>query len=608
MNNQRWIRILALLVLVAGAAPGRAVAQTKAAPSPKLRLSPCRLPGWNEDVRCGQYEVFEDRRAKTGRTISLRIVVVPARAPKAAPDPIFYFMGGPGGSAVDTITRAGSEFLASLRRDRDLVFVDQRGTGGSNPLVCDLYGDKSDMTAYFGTLFPTERLTACRDALGKVANLELYTTTIAMEDLDEVRSALGYDTINLLGGSYGSTAAMAYLRQFPKHVRTATLLGVAPPDMKLPLPFARGVQNALDKLFADCAADARCHEGFPDPKADLLGALERFENGPLTVQTFNPIAKRMQTVRLTRQMFVDLVRVMLYTPEYSKTLPLLLRQSSRGDFVAFVSMGYLYFRGFDDLIARGMHFCVVCAEDLPFITDADIAREMTGTLYGDDRMKAYQRLCALWPRGAAPKDFATPVKSDVPVLLVSGEADPVTPPWLAEQAAKHFPNGRHVSVPHTGHFFDFDCVDALVATFVAKGSAKDLDVSCLARIGRPAFVTEAMVEAVRRSQSGESRAPVAGEEVWEGVLDVGAAKLRLALRIAKAEDGSLTAVLDSLDQNARGLPVDTITRKDSTLRFEMAAIGAVYEGTIDAGGSTVTGTWKQGGRTWPLEFKRGSSQ
>jgi pimeloyl-ACP methyl ester carboxylesterase len=374
--------------------------------------------------------------------------------------------------------------------------------------------------------------------------------------------------------------------------------------MKLPLPFAKGVQNALDKLFADCAADPRCREGFPDPKADLLGALKRFDGGPVTVETFNPIAKRMQTVTLTRATFVDLVRVMLYTPEFSKTLPLLLRQSSRGDFVSFVSVGYLYFRSLDDLIARGMHFCVVCAEDLPFITDADIAREMTGTLYGDDRMKAYQKLCAVWPRGAAPKDFATPVKSDAPVLLVSGEADPVAPPWLAEQAAKHFPNGRLVSVPHTGHFFDFECVDALVATFVAKGSAKDLDVSCLARIERPTFVTEAMVEAIRRSQSGESRAPAGDEEVWEGVLDVGAAKLRLALRISKAADGSLAAVMDSLDQNARGLPVDTIARKDSTLRFEMSAIGAVYEGTIGADGSTVSGTWKQGGRTWPLVFTR----
>jgi pimeloyl-ACP methyl ester carboxylesterase len=427
-----------------------------------------------------------------------------------------------------------------------------------------------------------------------------------MEDFDEVRAALGYDTINLLGGSYGSTAAMVYLRQYPKHVRTATLVGVAPPDMKLPLPFAKGVQNALDKLFADCAADARCHEGFPDPKAELLGSIKRFENGPVTVQTYNPIAKRMQTVTLTRPLFVDLVRVMLYVPEYSKTLPLLLRQTSRGDFAAFVSVGYLYSRGFDDLIARGMHFCVVCAEDLPFVTDADIAREMTGTFYGDDRMKAYRRLCEFWPRGTAPKDFATPVKSDVPVLFVSGEADPVTPPWLAEEAAKHFPNGRHVSVPHTGHFFDFACVDALTTAFVAKGSTKDLDVSCLAQISRPAFVTEAMVEAIRRSQSGESRPPAAGEEDWEGVLDVGAAKLRLALRISKAADGSLTAVVDSPDQNVTGLPVDAITSKNATLHFEMAAIDAVYEGTIGADGSTVAGKWKQGGRTWPLTFKKKS--
>src|SRR5215813_15147924 len=165
----------------------------------KLQLEPCRLPVSSEDVRCGRYEVYENRQSKTGRKISLRVVVAPALANKPAPDPIFYFAGGPGGSAVDTLQRAGKVYLANLRKERDLVFVDQRGTGGSNPLACNLHGDANDVKSYFGPLFSPDTVRECRSQLEKVADLTLYSTATAMEDIDQVRAALGYDKINLYG-------------------------------------------------------------------------------------------------------------------------------------------------------------------------------------------------------------------------------------------------------------------------------------------------------------------------------------------------------------------------------------------------------------------------
>ena len=171
---------------------------------------------------------------KPGRKIALNLILLPASSGKAAPDAIFYLLGGPGGAAT---TQAGASFMPRLRRDRDVVLVDQRGTGASNPLACNMYGDKPDMRAYFGA-FPVEKLRACREQLEKVANLKLYTTSIAMDDLDDVRAAFGYERINLDGGSYGSTAALVYLRQHPDHVRTVTISGVAPPNAKIPLSFA----------------------------------------------------------------------------------------------------------------------------------------------------------------------------------------------------------------------------------------------------------------------------------------------------------------------------------------------------------------------------------
>src|SRR5262245_23534672 len=396
LNEASMLRIKSLLFILSALSfvtAQNAAAQTQPATAPrqKLTLEPCRLPGWNEDVRCGQYEVYENRQANSGRKISLRVVVAPALSERAAPDPVFYFSGGPGGSAVETISKAGKGYLAGLRRERDLVFVDQRGTGGSNPLVCNLYGDKNDMAAFFGQLFAPERLRACRAELEKVADLKLYSTPIAMDDLDEVRSALGYDKINLYGGSYGSTAALAYLRQYPQRVRTATVVGVAPPDMKLPLPFGRGVQRALESVFADCAAEEKWRAAFPSPMAELDTAGKLLEKAPASFETINPFTQQPQKVVLTREAFGEAIRALLYVPEFSRWLPLLAHQAARGEFGLFAPVAFQRMRALEDQIARGMHFSVVCGEDMQFITAADADRELAGTFYGDYRLKAYCR-------------------------------------------------------------------------------------------------------------------------------------------------------------------------------------------------------------------------
>jgi pimeloyl-ACP methyl ester carboxylesterase len=495
-----------------------------------------------------------------------------------------------------------------FRRDRDLVFVDQRGTGESNPLACNLYPDKNDMAAYFNEVLSLDRLRACRLELEKVADLKLYSTSTAMDDFDEVRAALGYEKINLFGGSYGSTAALAYLRQYPVRVRTATILGVAPPDMKLPLPVIKGVQNAVDRVFADCAADEKCRAAFPNPKGDLDAAIKRLEKEPARFETVNPFTGKSHQVTLTRPVFGEFVRTMLYQQEFSRWLPLLLNKAAAGEFELFATVAFQSFRGIEDQIARGMHFSVVCAEDVPFITDADVALENTGSFYGDYRLQAYRKICEFWPRANVPAAFARPVVSDAPVLLISGEADPVAPPWLAAAAAARLPNGRHITVPHTGHSFSFPCVDNLVAEFVSKGSAKELDVSCVAQIRRPPFITEEMLRAIAKSQmASDDKAAAANELVWQGTLDVGVAKLRLALRLSKGANGEWTGKLDSPDQGTNNLPIDTITWKDQTFRFEMGMIGAVYEGRVTADGAEIAGEWRQQSRAWPLNFKRTSA-
>src|ERR1044072_2830562 len=256
-----------------------------------VQLKPCNNPSLTSDALCVKYEVFENRATRTGRRIPLNIILLPATSSKPAPDQLFYLAGGPGAAATGY---AEAAFMPGLRRNRDVVLVDQRGTGESNPLNCAPFGSREDMRGYFGEQFPVAKIRACRTELEKVADLKLYTTSIAMDDLDEVRAALGYDRINVYGGSYGSTTSLVYLRQHGDHVRSVPIFGTAPPAAKIPLSFARGVQDAINRMFADCAADQACKTAYPDLEAEFKKVIARFDNGPVEIEVPNVYTRGTQ--------------------------------------------------------------------------------------------------------------------------------------------------------------------------------------------------------------------------------------------------------------------------------------------------------------------------
>ena len=448
----------------------------------KVQMKSCSNPDVTRDALCGKYEVFEDRATKSGRKISLNIILLPALSAKPAADALFYLVGGPGGAATSS---ASASFMPRLRRDRDVVLVDQRGTGESNPLACNIFGDKPDMRAWFAE-YPFDKLRACREQLEKVANLKLYTTNIAMDDLDEVRSAFGYDKIDLYGGSYGSTAVMVYLRLHPEHVRTATVFGVAPPNAKIPLSFAKGTQHAVDRLLDDCAADTTCKAAYPKLREEFEAVLKRFDKGPVEVTATNVFTTEKQQLSVTRDAFVDSIRILLYVPQAMAVMPLLIHLAAQGDLAPLVSAGFQVAHQITSQIYRGMQFSVICAEDDPFITDAEIKRESDGTFYGDSRVRLIRRACAEWPRASVPASFLDPIKSNLPVLIVSGELDPVTPPGLAEDAARTLPNSRRLVVHNATHT-SYECVERVIADFIDQGSTQGLDVSCIEQIRRLPF-------------------------------------------------------------------------------------------------------------------------
>jgi pimeloyl-ACP methyl ester carboxylesterase len=436
-----------------------------------------------KNALCGRYEVFENRATKTGRKIALNVVVLPALAEKPAPDPVFYFAGGPGGAASSYVN---APFMIRLRQRREVVMVDQRGTGESNPLQCDVHGDPNNMSGYFGETFPDEKIRACRAELEKIADLRLYTTPIAMADLDEVREALGYDRVNVNGGSYGSTAALAYLRLYPQHVRTAAVSGVAPVDYKMALTFARGVEHALDRLFSDCAADAQCNAAYPNLRKEFAEVVGRLTKSPATFEATNPYNQQKQQITMTREGFMEHIRAALYFPEVMNYLPLLIHDMAGGNYSRFASVSFQVFRQIEGQIARGMHLSVVCSESVPVITEDEIKRESAGTFYGDARVRAYQRACGLWQRGDVPASFRDTRKLDVPVLMISGDFDPVTPPWVGAAALAQYTQGKQVVV-HNGTHSSYECTDRLMAEFIERGTWQGLDTSCVDQVQRLPF-------------------------------------------------------------------------------------------------------------------------
>jgi pimeloyl-ACP methyl ester carboxylesterase len=451
------------------------------------KLKPCRLTGIDEELFCGKLTVFENRETRTGRQIDLNIVVLPAFDQKTKAEPLFDLAGGPGASSAD-----GAGFYAGpgkeYRRRHDVVCVDQRGTGQSNRLAIP---HEKAASYYLSEMYPTDYVKEMRHALEKRADLTKYTTSIAMDDLDDVRAWLGYDRINLLGGSYGTQAALVYMRQHPEHVRSAILLAVAPTDLKMPLHHAESAARAMDLLLGECERDAACHAAFPQIRDDWKNALAQLEQQPARVEYSSDGKAAPTTVEIQRGVFAEKIRTWMYGRDNAARIPMIVHHAAGGDFAPFLQQAIG--PSIPDFVADGMYLSVTCAEDVPFINQEEVAKLNANNPFGNYRVFQQTRACGMWPRGKIPTDFLEPVSSNVPVLIFSGNMDPVTPPEYGEEVAKHLRNSRHIVIAEAGHGVDGlkdpGCVDRIAIEFLDKGDAKNLHVSCVERMAPPPFVT-----------------------------------------------------------------------------------------------------------------------
>lgn len=483
--------VVTLLAVLPAALPAQGPTP-RAEPVRRLLLESCTIDGARTPARCGTFRVPENRHAGVGRTIALRVIVVPpsdtAGAVESRTEPIVVIPGGPGGSITDAAA-TWTRILAEARRSRPVLFVDPRGTGGSAALECSTDSIQPHPARYVRDFLPVDRVRACRADLERRADLTQYTTEAIATDLDDLRHALGYSRLVLYGTSGGTRQAMVYLRRYPDRVRALVLAGVVSRDFRMPLHYARDAQAAFDSLAADCAADGECSRAFPRFAQDFSDVLAALERAPARVPLTADDGTR-DTAVITRDRFAEQVRTLLYQPARAVALPFIVRRAATGDFRAFIQTLVPGAGGRQpNIVAMGHFLSITCAEDVSRIAAESVATLVVGMFLRDYRVAQQVEACRHWPRAPLPDDHFEAVTSMVPTLLISGAADPVTPPRWAEDARRYLPNSAHLVFPDGGHVpLATPCATRVVARFLETLKPRSLDVSCAASFRRPPFV------------------------------------------------------------------------------------------------------------------------
>ena len=464
--------IVAATVIVAAAAGPwpRLAAQPRA-----LNLHSCAPGRAGTGAECGTLTVPENRDRPGGRQIPINFIVLRAATP-GVKHALFLLAGGPGqGSTAMTLTANG--WMQPLRLEMDMVLMDQRGTGGSNSLDCATDIEASPALA-FGHVRDPEVIKRCLAALQPRADLSQYTTDAAVADMEELRVRLGYDKISMYGGSYGTRIAQEYLRRHPDRTRAVVIDGVLPFDVNGPLSYARSLDGSIDRMLANCRETPACQQATPHVTADFAAILKRLDQGPVAT-TVRSASGDAVPVKISRGDFLYAVRGMLYNAGAANELPPMIAQAAAtGDLSAFAQRYWSRAVSMNHSIAYGMHLSVLCPEDVNPVTDAQIDAATKGTRIGSYIVDEYRTACRLWPKANVAADFRTPVTARVPVLLVSGKYDPVTPPELAERVAKSLPLARQIVVQTSGHGSAAGCPRPAVLYLLKTGTFDGMPDVC----------------------------------------------------------------------------------------------------------------------------------
>ena len=438
-----------------------------------LELERCYPHSMFSEAFCGSYSVLEDRSKTDGRKIDLNVMLVPSVRANSTFEPIFIFAGGPGQGAVDVAATVMPSLL-KMNQQRTIVFLDQRGTGSSNPLQCEISTTDSSEV-------PTEELRACIESLS--ADTTMYHTDTLVKDTAEVQKALGFEKINIYGVSYGTRLGLAYLRTYPELVRSAVLDGVAPLDIPIGSDYGEGVRNAFTRMLLDCVGDQACRDAFPNLKTDFE-SLEQKLIEPTAISYLNPKTAELENETIEREDLWGVVQQMLYSPISSSMLPFVINEATQDNWAPLMAWGKMG-EGTFESIPIGLYLSIVCAEDIPRIEpNSTFENQM-----GGNSVSSLNEMCSVWKSATIDTAFFEPVSSAIPILLLSGENDPVTPPKNGEQALQTLSNAKHIIVPGVAHnTLQTECMLNIVREFMETVEPEGLDLSCVSMQKRPPFV------------------------------------------------------------------------------------------------------------------------
>ena len=432
----------------------------------------------------GTINVFEDNIAKKGKKIQLNIEVVAARTDEGKQAPMFIIMGGPGQAATDLVSFF-SEIFEKINLKSDLVFIDQRGTGKSNPLQLKVaYNSLQD---YFRDEFSINRIIKeSYDSLARKNNLENYGTLNAIADIEKIRQEMAYDKINLYGTSYGTRVVIAYANKYPERVRTVTLKGLVPPGLVIPYNFAEDAQRSLDLLINDCMEDSACNYAFPELAKEMKSFFSK--PFPLKIEIEDPGTNQKEQIELSKETVALNLRVLLMSPSLTKTIPYLFTQANKGNYSPLTDMILTIKKSYVHGIYDGMTLCVVCNEDYPVLAKMTLKNE-SQTFLKDYWVQRIRNACSLWNKEKKELPEIIIKKHNVPALIISGNRDAATPPKYGEQALKYFSNGRHLIINQGSHSFDGlrNCVENIICDFVISGQVTHLKTECIDSIEFPAY-------------------------------------------------------------------------------------------------------------------------
>lgn len=441
-------------------------------------------------LMCGTVTVYENPEAQEGNSINLNVVVIPAIRKSASNTPIFWFDGGPGIAASK-----GVNFFANprnlYRRNHDIVLIDVRGTGKSNPLNCPQLQYRDSLESHFMEMFPSSAVQDCFNSLSQTTDLTQYTTTNIAYDIEEVRKFLEYEEISLYGLSYGSRVAQVYMKLFPESVQSSVLWSPMPMEHKVPVYHAQFAQQSIERLFIDCSRDEICRNAYPTFRQEFITLQKLGEEGPFQFNRINARGEE-ETISIPWHAFQTKIRDLMNVPLGMRQIPYIVNQAYNGNFQPFISQ-FPADSSYNDYISLGLYLSITCTEDIPFIDPEYAAYLSANTFVGNYRIEQQNQACDNWVRGNIPDDFSKPIISDIPTLMLSGYFDPIAPPDMAEALVKTLPNGHLITIPTMSHTFEGlsndDCFDRMVLEFIDSPSRRP-NTDCINLMVPVAYRTE----------------------------------------------------------------------------------------------------------------------